>query len=216
MYKEPIHSEFPSANFNQIYGKFLEKETSGAYRADDVSIISEWCLLREIIWMFNYSYNPGEIIDPDYGFKFFALNQATDEIVVKDRVSLASVSTQGTKAMLEKFTPHMTYLYRLRKFVLEIVQYNRIDGAVEPPQTVQCYAIGMQDFLREFLRVLCQKEAAIIERDPFEVHTVIRLFVEMQPHCRFLEQLYDIHQSCYLDYRLYPRKWSCGLFAYRI
>lgn len=203
-YKTPITSAFPSAHFNKIYGEFLEKESFGLTQADNVSIISEWCLLREILWMFLYNDNNGEKIDSNYGFKFFTLDLATQEVRVNENVSLASATTQGSCAMVAKFVPFMTYSYRLRTFVQRTLNYDFSEGDIEPPQTIQCYAIGLKHFLHAFAKVICQKEAEIIKQDPFEVHSIIRLFVELQPQFTILEHLFEIHESCYLDYRLYP------------
>lgn len=202
-HKTEVNSAFPSAHFNRIYGEFLERETNGAYKANDVFIAHEWCLLREILWMCLKPARSNATPADKYANKYFALNTVTHEITVNDNVALASVSTQGTRAFLQTFAPYMTYAYRLRYFHYEILGTDWINGE-EPPQTVQCFAEAINHFLREFADAICKIETEVIKQDPMDVYTVIRLFCELRPHFRVLEYLYEIYSHCYLDYRLYP------------
>lgn len=208
-YKTPVNSVFPSAHFNRIYGEFLERETNGAYKANNVFITHEWCLLREILWMFLKPARSHATPADKYAMKYFSLDTVTNEIKVNENVALSSASTQGTQAFLQGFAPYMTYAYRLRYFYNEIVCSDWDDGQ-EPPQTVQCYAVAINDFLHSFADVICEIEAEVKKRNMMDVYTVIRLFCELQPHVRMLQYLYEIHSYCYLDYRLYPG----GLFIY--
>lgn len=272
-YQTPISSELVQANFCQYYNKQLTTLSGGLFKPPPVTIITEWCLMREIIWMLlcdpaivsengvtstdptlaqsaetdKFSLNstlsqPVKNREPDSKSTtstipqsklkfnktgasqadsdlklntttkptssqphliklstFFSLNILSQEIIVNRHVSLSSVTVDGIQQILTDFAKYMTYLYRFRMFFASVYNLSGERGA--PPYTIECYATGLKEFVDNIVDFLLKKEIELIENDPTGETSVVKLYNELGEHFRMLNYLYDIHQSCYLDYK---------------
>lgn len=172
-----------------------------------VTILSEWCLLREVIWMLQMQPLNTEIETESLKkfSKFFSLKTATDEFVVNPNVTLNTTSSEGLKSVLSEFASVSTMLYHFRKFFRTIFETPAVNSFIEsvqrPPYSIQNYATGIKDFLLVVEYKLCELEIEIVEQDSSHVHTIIYLHNQMMFHFRKVKTLYDIHQRVYIDLR---------------
>lgn len=172
-----------------------------------VSILPEWCLLREIIWTLQMAPIDTEIETESLKkfSKFFSLKTATDEFMVNPNVTLTTTSSEGLKTVLSGFASISTKLYRFRKFfktVFEPPAVNSfLDSVQRAPYSIQNYATGIKDFLRIVNHKLCELEIEIVKQDSSEVHTIIYLHNQMYFHFTKVKMLYDIHQRVYIDFK---------------
>lgn len=172
---------------------------------EPVTTLSEWCLMREILWMMQLE--PNESDTSQKFSKFFTLNNDTDEIVVNSNISIPSVTVDGIQTILNEFADAMTILYRFRRFTETIFQHTKaISSFIEtsicaPPYTIQCYAHGLKEFLNLIAETITKLEIELIEQDPMEIRTIVGLYNEMLPHFRLLQKLNDIHRKVYIDFK---------------
>ncbi|XP_031634279.1 gamma-tubulin complex component 5-like isoform X2 [Contarinia nasturtii] len=175
--------------------------------ANSTSVLSEWCLQREIIWMLQMQ--PLDDIDVERlkkFSKFFTLDTTTDEFSVNTNVTLNSTSVDGLQQILTTFALVSTKLYRFRKFfkiVFEPPVVNSfLESAQTAPHTIQNYATGLKDFLRIVNEAIFDLEAQLIEQDLTETHTIIYLHNQLLLHFRKVHILYDIHMKVYIDFKI--------------
>lgn len=132
---------------------------------------------------------------------FFSLNVSSQEITVNRHVSLSSVTDEGIQELLMNFAKYMTYLYRFRLFFASV--FNLSDSKGVPPYSVECYAVALREFTDNISTFLLKIESELVESDPMKPISIVRLYNELTEHFRLLNYLYDIHKSCYLDYKCY-------------
>lgn len=214
-YQMPVTSALDQANFCQFYRKQLTTLSGGLLKSPPVTIVSEWCLMREIIWMLlcepaavvcetSVSAKTNTTTSQPHIIKlsaFFSLNISSQEITVNRHVSLSSVTDEGIQNLLMVFAKYMTYLYRFRVFFASVFNLSNRIGA--PPYSVECYAIALREFTESITEFLLKKESELIENDPMTDLSIVRLYNELNEHFRLLNYLYDLHKSCYLDYNCY-------------
>lgn len=194
-----VDSKYPAAKMCELF-QIGEK----------VSTLSEWCLMREILWMLQLEPH-AYAIDSDSSIEkysmFFSLNNETDEITANPNISLASVTVEGIKSILDEFAEVMTMLYRFRKIFSIVFQH--LEGAncfietkiCTPPYTIQCYANGLKEFLNVIADAIIKLEMEIIEQDPMEIRTIVYVYNELLPQFRLVKTLHDIHTKVYIDFK---------------
>ena len=187
--KADVKSAFQEeAHFCELWSKSVSR-TVHTFGLTSTCTVSEYCLIREILWMFS---NPTDC-------KFFKIEN--DQIVVNEKVSLASVTEKGLETFLRNFTKIMTIVYRLRNFA------RHVDAAflsTQPPHTYECYLSGLLDILVNFETFIIEKEKEVVAQSDDLTTSVIALYNELQPQFRTLEYLFDIHKSSVLDWNKYP------------
>lgn len=188
-----VSSRYADAQMCQKYQTAIKKLSGGTVKLPSVSTVSEWCLMREIIWLM-------QINDVNISAKFFTIDATKSEIVVNPNVSMSSVTLSGIRGILIDFSSFMTKLYRLRQFIHSVF----CDDIESPPHTIECYASSVQSFLTPLSKYLDDKEKELIEQNPLKVHSIIGLRNELQPYVNMLDHLYDIHVKCYLDFHVTP------------
>lgn len=196
-YQVPVCSDFDAANTCKLHQERITKLSGGLIKLPAASTASEWCLMREIIWMLQ--------IEPDTSTagisKFFAVDTDQMKIVLNQNVSLASVTVDGIRSILDEFAGHMTILYRVRQFLRSVFDRdNELGPHAQAAHTIECYANAIEDFMASISTFLLAKETELIQQDPMTVHSVVKLFNDWQPHMRQMEQLYAIHTRCCLDF----------------
>lgn len=198
-YQVPIASDYDMANICQLHRERITKLSGGLIKLPAASTASEWCLIREIVWMLQ--------VDPDTSTagvgKFFSIDSNENRIVSNRNVSLASVTVDGMQSILNEFAVHMTILYRFRQFVRSVFGKGDDLGVKtdQAPHTIECYADAVQGFLTSMSSFLLTKEDELIRQDPMVIHSVVNFYTDMQPHIRQMQQLHTIHQRCYADFR---------------
>lgn len=208
--KKSILVEFDPSTAIDWQQKNVQKPWWRTTNRCEVTVLSEWCLLREIIW--TLQLNPIEhsagISNPAQSEKisrFFSLNPIANEIVVKSDVSLANMSAESLQSILFEFSSIATKLYRFRKFFATVFQPPAVNRFLESvqlaPHSIQCYAHGINDFLQIISKAIGDLEIEFIQQEFTETYTVIYLYNRLLPHFRMVDILYDIHENVYIDFK---------------
>lgn len=196
-----IVSDYPAAKMCEIF------RTN-----ESVSTLSEWCLLREILWMLQLEpeqYEPNTSPNRCLS-KFFTLNVETNEIIANENISIPSVTVEGIRPILNEFAEIMTIIYRFKKLNETIFQHVRgasdfIETSIcAPPYTIQCYAQGLKDFLSVVAEAIIKLEMELIEQDPMEMRSIVYVYNKLLPYFRLMKKLYDIHSKVYIDFKTNP------------
>lgn len=208
--KKTLLIEFDGAAAIEWQQKHVQKPWWHGPNRYEVIILTEWCLLREIIW--TLQINPIEhhasIENASHLEKFsrfFSLNTTSNEIMVNSDVSLTNMPVESLQLILFDFAAVATKLYRLRQFHVAVFQpptVNRfLESAQFAPHSIQCYAHAIDDFLHIISNVVTDLEVELIQQDFTETYTVIYLHNRLLPHFRMINILYDIHQNVYIDFK---------------
>lgn len=209
-----VGSVLIEANTCERFQKHLKMLSGGLMSRNMVSTVSEWCMLREIIWMLQLE--PQSNLNDDTKAtkieqcsKFFSIDHQTSTIIVNKNVSLASVTLDGIKAILTDLAENMTILYRFRQLYQSVT--NPVSSAqtedatiVRSPHSIECYVSGLREFIEIISYPIANAEVELMKQDPMELNTVVKFYHEMEPHFRLLKQLYSIHKRSYLDFKSNP------------
>lgn len=185
----------------------------------NVTVISEWCLQREIIWMLQMQPFEAEIGSEQIVkfSKFFSLNMTTDEFIINPDVTLCSTSVDGLKPILTEFANVSTELYRFRKLFQTIFEPPAVNNFLESiqmaPYSIQSYAIGLKDFFRVMEQKICQLEIDLVKQNLTETHTIVHLYNELKIHFRRVHTLYNIHQRVYIDFKTNEGKINARFYG---
>ncbi|KAJ6635484.1 Gamma-tubulin complex component 5 [Pseudolycoriella hygida] len=154
-----------------------------------ISTISEYCLIREILFMFIVPTN----------CKFFRIEN--DTIEINDFVSLNSVSLPVIQSFLSGYTEPMTFIHRMRTFC-ESVYRSKEKRA---PHTYECFAEGIRRCLEPFETFILAKERQVLEPEQLvRPLTIARLFNQMNhEYFEKINYLYQIYQRVTLDFKQY-------------
>lgn len=192
-----IDSEYPAAKICEIF------RTN-----ESVSTLSEWCLIREILWMLQLEPEQYESHAPANRrlSKFFTLNVETNKIIVNENISIASVTVDGIQPILKEFAEIMTICYRFKKLNETIFQHTRATSNLietnicDPPYTIQCYVQGLKDFLNVVAESIIKLEKELIKQNPMEMQSIVYIYNELLPYFRLMKKLNDIHSKVYIDF----------------
>uniref|UniRef100_A0AAG5D3N1 Gamma-tubulin complex component n=1 Tax=Anopheles atroparvus TaxID=41427 RepID=A0AAG5D3N1_ANOAO len=189
-YQTVVNSEHKVASFCNFWTEHIVKASHGFLKSEPVSTVSEYCILREILWMFT---NPVDC-------KLFRIDD--DQIWINSNVSLPSTTEHGIQTFLLNFTECMTITYRLRNFCNNILEDTA--KSLPAPHTFECYAAGVKSFLNHMEKVMIAKETELMRQEPGKTHTIITFFHELEPELFVLKKLYDIHRFSVLDWTKFP------------
>uniref|UniRef100_A0A182JMA1 Gamma-tubulin complex component n=1 Tax=Anopheles atroparvus TaxID=41427 RepID=A0A182JMA1_ANOAO len=189
-YQTVVNSEHKVASFCNFWTEHIVKASHGFLKSEPVSTVSEYCVLREILWMFT---NPVDC-------KLFRIDD--DQIWINSNVSLPSTTEHGIQTFLLNFTECMTITYRLRNFCNNILEDTA--KSLPAPHTFECYAAGVKSFLNHMEKVMIGKETELMRQEPGKTHTIITFFHELEPELFVLKKLYDIHRFSVLDWTKFP------------
>lgn len=175
--------------------------------AENVAVLSEWCLLREIIWVL--FLEPFDTETDAQAMKklskSFSIKYDTDEIIPNGNITLSSTSVNGLNTMLTEFARVATKLYRFQKFFKAVFHRPEantfLDTVQSAPHSIRSYANGLQDFLRVISQAICDLEIEIAQQDLTKTHTIVYFHNQLYPHFRTIDILYDIHTDVYIDFR---------------
>ena len=142
-YKVEVNSEHRGASFCDFWTERIVKVSHGFLKSDPVSTVSEYCILREILWMFT---NPVDC-------KLFRIDD--DQIWINTNVSLSSTTEHGIQTFLLNFTEYMTIAYRLRNFCRSILEHTA--RSLPAPHSFECYAAGVKSFLDHMESVMIRQ-----------------------------------------------------------
>ncbi|XP_039429506.1 gamma-tubulin complex component 5-like [Culex pipiens pallens] len=188
--KAEVNSSHEGASFCDYWSQTILKASHSFIKPDPVSTVSEYCLIREILWMFT---NPANC-------KFFRIDD--DQVWINPNVSLSSTTERGLHTFLLNFTEHMTIVYRLRNFCQKVA--NTSSKPIPAPYSFECYASGVRDFLKNLETTVVDLEKQAIAQQPDRIFTIITLFHDLEPQFQLLKNLNDIHRYSVLDWTKFP------------
>ncbi|XP_055546235.1 gamma-tubulin complex component 5 isoform X2 [Wyeomyia smithii] len=188
--KAEVNSIHEGASFCDYWNRTILKASHSFIKPDPVSTVPEYCLVREIFWMF---INPTDC-------KFFRIDD--DQIWINPNVSLSSATERGLHTFLLNFTEHMTIVYRLRNFCHKVSEAT--NNPIPAPYSFECYASAIRNFLEHLEAVIVKLEKDVIAQQPDRIFTVITLFHELDSEFQLLKNLYDIHRFSVLDWTKFP------------
>ncbi|XP_037037056.1 gamma-tubulin complex component 5-like [Bradysia coprophila] len=180
-YIYPSVSDFKTANYCHFWNDRTDKLK--------ISTTSEYCLIREILFMFRAPTN----------CKFFSI--VNDSVEVNDLVSLNSLSLPVIQSFLKEFSHIMTLVRRLDTFCRSVKRLEQ----KSPPHTYQCFVDGIEQCMGPFLRFVLAKERQVNELDQLvRPVTIVNLHHELREHFTTIEHLYKIYHNVTLDFNQYP------------
>ncbi|XP_058822451.1 gamma-tubulin complex component 5 [Topomyia yanbarensis] len=188
--KADVNSSHEGASFCDYWNQTILKASHSFIKPDPVSTVSEYCLVREILWMFTNPVN----------CKFFRIDD--DQVWINPNVSLSSATERGLHTFLLNFTEHMTIVYRLRNFCLRVSETT--NSPIPAPYSFECYASAVRNFLDHLQATVVELEKQAIAQQPDRIFTIITLFHDLEPEFQLLKNLNDIHRFSVLDWTKFP------------
>ncbi|XP_055614267.1 gamma-tubulin complex component 5 [Uranotaenia lowii] len=188
--KAVVNSSHEGASFCDYWNQTIVKASHSFIKPETVSTISEYCLIREILWMLTNPVN----------CKFFRIDD--DQVWINSNVSLSSTTERGLHSFLLNFTEHITIVYRLRNFCFRVSE-----GTSKPipaPYSFECYASGVRDFINHLEAAVVELESKVMAQKPDRIFTIITLHQELEPLFEMLKNLNDIHRYSVLDWTKFP------------
>ncbi|CRK99440.1 CLUMA_CG012621, isoform A [Clunio marinus] len=174
----------PVSNFCKLWGKHLSKASLGFIKSHPLSIISEYCLMREIFWMF---INPSDC-------KFFRMEN--NEIILNANVTLPSTNAETLNIFLNSFVRSMNFMYQMKLACLKSYQSSKTS------HTAGIYFKVIQSLLHEVEEFIIEQEAIVKAQE--ENYTIVILHNKIRSHSKMLEMLWNIHTKSVLDSTNYP------------
>lgn len=194
-YVQPSISRHPQSQFCHTVLRLSATTDPAA-----VSTISEYCLIREILWLFSEPVS----------CKTFTVDHHSAVIRVASNVSLNSTSPPALRASLEYFTRYATLCLRLNTFCAFVTgavgDGQNTPTASPPPHSYECYAHAVRQCMRPFRDFIGRTERTVAAQRPDAARpqTLLRLQRDMEPYTQLLDNLYDVHTSATLDFEQQP------------
>lgn len=200
----PSISSHPESQFCATWSKLVAKvnlqnlgSTTETQQipAATISTISEYCLLREVLWLFS------EPID----CKMFQIDTQTDTITSRPNVSLNSISVPALRSALRHFTHYATICMRLRRFC-DAVDGCAAESTGPSPHTYECYGQAVRQCMRPFATFIRRTERTVVAQRPDtqRPQSLVGLHRDMEAYTVMLDNLYAVHVAVTLDFRRQP------------
>ncbi|KAL5276802.1 TUBGCP5 family protein [Megaselia abdita] len=187
-----VKTDEPEANFALALNESIKSTSFNLIKVEELSTYSEYALMREMIWMFFGPVNCA----------FFEIKE--DKISVRSNVTIPSVSQKGLKMFLEQnFIPYFAMSKVLKDFHKSIYS-NILTTSSQPPKTYECYAASMKALMEPLLDKVVEWEDRIRHNKPYEVNTILQMFLFLKKDFKFLEQLFSLHMDIALDFNDHP------------
>lgn len=174
-----VNSAHPVANFCDLWQKHLSNKSMGFIKPRPLSQISEYCLLREIFWMF---INPVDC-------KFFKVDKL--RVSLRNNVTLPSTMPESLNEFLRKILRPINIMNRLKTACVKS-QQSSTQG-----HTVESYFNLVQNMLDVIIEFILDEEATV--KLQHETYTIVILNNKLQPHVTILETLWHIHSTSIID-----------------
>ncbi|XP_044764094.1 LOW QUALITY PROTEIN: gamma-tubulin complex component 5-like [Coccinella septempunctata] len=161
------------ANVGILWEDYLESETHGLLGLDKISFISEYKVIREIIWqMFGMH-------------KSFVFYFKGNELNIRSDVSIASVRNVTFNAFLQQFLQYIELLEFFRTFIV---------STQDLCQTYVCYGIAIRkNILEPIYKKLIDIEEIVRKQE--ETYTLLRLANDLGPIFEPLQVLKELHDK---------------------
>lgn len=175
-----IPSEHIVANFCKVWQKHLTERSMGFIKPKNLSLVTEYCLLREIFWMF---INPVDC-------KFFKTD-INGDIRLKSDVSLPSLMPESLQIFLREILRSINYMKRLK------IACKYSQDSSSSSHTFESYHNVLKTFLNQICEFVLEQEQIV--REQKIVYTIVVFNEKFHVHARFLEMLWTIHSTSILD-----------------
>ncbi|KRT82374.1 hypothetical protein AMK59_3863, partial [Oryctes borbonicus] len=172
------------ANIAICWDNFLEHSVQGLISIKRSNIITEYCMLREIIWQ-NY------IVHNSFIFHYLG-----DKLLPKENVTIASVRSNALQTFLYEFLPYIELLHDFRCFHMSLFDENECTQA---PDTYRSYNNSLRGFLRPLYDNLIEIEKDIVEQK--STMTLLKLANEFKDIFAIANILKRIHYNSIIDFR---------------
>lgn len=179
-----VISTHPTANFCMLWQNHLCEKSLGFIKPRPYSLISEYCLLREIFWMF---LNPVDC-------KFFKIDK--NEIIVRPNVTLPSTMPESLNIFLNDILRAANILFHLKSDHQKATQLSAM------AHTLETYFNAAQPYLDRIQEFVLEQEAKVLMQQ--ETYTVVIFHDRLRPHKKMLEMLWDIHATSVLSEEKFP------------
>ncbi|KDR22561.1 gamma-tubulin complex component 5 [Zootermopsis nevadensis] len=187
-------SRFPAANLAKLWDEHLIKQ---GYDEPQTTILSEYKVLREILWMF---------FTPSTSYLF---TEEAKKFTVNPNITIPSL-TKGTFASyVSRLCPYFTMLRELQSFSEDLNCSREIPNCTKfPPNTYIAYWTVVKEFLDDFNSLIIQIETKVKKRD--RTYTLLQLTNELEPKLYELRSVYCVHARAVYDWKTSPNWLSAS------
>ncbi|KAF5284178.1 hypothetical protein FQR65_LT00178 [Abscondita terminalis] len=173
-------SETEAGNFAFLWQKHVDTITRGLIETESPSIITEYHVLREIIW------------------QMFSQHTSVCYHIVGDKIEPANVTVSSVRqpileSFLREFIPYMDYFQELRKFRVSLSLLNKSVIC----DTYWSYNCGVEMIMKPMIDLLGDIEEKVLKQE--EIYTLLELAKQLRPILPALEILNDIQKVAILD-----------------
>ncbi|KAJ8968454.1 hypothetical protein NQ314_002293 [Rhamnusium bicolor] len=177
-------SKWREANIGILWEQFLEDQVKGLVPIEKASILSEYKVIREILWQL-WSLHTSAVFELD-----------GNQLRPKTNVTISSVRTGAFEKFLAEFVPYMEVLDFFREFSksLEIPADECITTV---PQTFRSYNNSLQNIIQPIYKKLSKLEDLVREQET--TYTLLKLADELQLIFEPVLLLRKIHKEVVID-----------------
>ncbi|XP_075226285.1 gamma-tubulin complex component 5 [Lycorma delicatula] len=177
----------PSARFAIIWEEHKHKQTQGLIPLGGTLLISEYKLIREVLWILQV---------PADTFIFKITNSG--EVITKENISIPSLTPESLALYLKtNVCCYAEMVYHLINFVEDL------EGAEhemkKPPYTYQSYANALHELLLSFFSTVCKIEQTVEKQE--NTCTLVSVVEELRPSFVKLSYIYSLHKAVAYDWR---------------
>ncbi|XP_025834754.1 gamma-tubulin complex component 5-like isoform X2 [Agrilus planipennis] len=176
------------ANIAYLWDDYINEITGGLLSDISPSVISEYKVMREVIW---------QLYEPTNSFCF---EFSGDKLVVKKGITISSVREYCFETVLSKILPHIEVIQSLKKFEHMVHNFNLHNpkDPSSPPDTYRCYASALKTILEPLFQQLKEVEEDIFAQE--SICTLITLFQRLKPIFETFELVKRIHDDVIIDF----------------
>ncbi|VEN43416.1 unnamed protein product [Callosobruchus maculatus] len=178
-YFDAPYSDHKEANLGLLWEKFLEEETMGLIAIQKSTVLSEYKVIREILWQLFIQHDSAT-------FRFEG-----DELKPRCDVTISSMRSKCFHSFLEKqFMPYINIMEDFRQFSKSM---GVVDGcyAESVPDTYRSYASSLENLIRPVKTKLVRLEEKV--RDQESTYTLITLASDLKEIFEPVVLLHKIH-----------------------
>lgn len=180
-YTEKPASKREEANIGILWEEYLEKETHGLLGLDKISFISEYKVIREVLWQMFGTHN---------SFVFYFKG---NELNIRNNISIGSARNVTFNSFLKQFLEYIELLEFFRNF---------ISSTKDSCQTYVCYGVAIRkNILDPIYKKLIDIEDIVRKQD--ETYTLLKLANELSPIFKPLVTLKSLHDQIILPMELH-------------
>ncbi|KAK4877879.1 hypothetical protein RN001_010385 [Aquatica leii] len=175
-------SETDTGNLAILWHNHLETITNGLILTETPNVITEYHVLREIIWQMHVQHSSA------------CFRVIGNHLEPASNVTISSVRLEAFQSFLQEFTTYVKYFHVLRKFS-ESISFLQDDV----PNTYRSYNCAVESITKPMLEMLVEIEHNVMKQET--VYTLLVLAKELRTILKPLQLLDDIHRNVILDFK---------------